>query len=243
MCNQSYIIIFIFILLIIDSFIYYDTNNLVELKHKISRKPKIVIIGSQHGNERAGSHAINQLNNEILSGKLNLKQGEVIMYPFVNKYGSYIRHRNTPSIMNSVDLNRTWYSDKRSEYPMIEELKYIISDADLVIDCHEGWGYHISNRYSMGSCLFCTHKKQIPLCDKIVKKINHSITNPKKLFLSRGMTNDLLNKPSLRTYCANKNIPNILIETSGIGEIQPLKIRQGQQYLILTECLKHYNIL
>ena len=165
------------------------------------------------------------------------------MYPFINKYGKYLNYRYTPSLLYKVDLNRIWYINKLSNYPMIEQLKKEIQDADLVIDCHEGYDYHVSNPRSMGSCLFCTHKTQIPLCDHIVNKINTDITDPKKIFLSRGLTNDIMNKPSLRSYCAKNDIPNILIETSGQNSIQPLELRQKQQYIVLTECLKYFNMI
>lgn len=241
--DSAYIVIIILIILI-DYYIFWDTNsNIIKFSFNISKKPKIIIIGGQHGNEPSGSYALYQIHDELKSGKLQLKRGELHMFPFINKYGSYLNYRYIPSLFDKTDLNRIWYINKKSNYSMIENIKLLINDADLVIDAHEGWGYHISNPNSMGSCIFCTHKEHILLCNNTVNKLNKDIDDQKKLFLSRGLSNDLLDKPSLRTYCAKNNIPNILIETSGQNNIQPLKIRQQQQYTIIIECLKYYNMI
>ena len=124
------IISIILIILIIDNYVYTDTNKMVRYQYIQSNKPKIVVISSMHGNEPAGSHSIKQLNNDFITNKIQLKQGELIMFPFINKYGGYLNYRYTPSLTNCVDLNRIWYTHKKSNYPLIEELKDIINDAD-----------------------------------------------------------------------------------------------------------------
>ena len=238
-----YIIIILLIVILTEYYIYTDTNNTAKYHYKINNNSKIIIIGNQHGNEPATGHAIKQINDEIENNILKLKNGELIMYPNLNKYGLMLNYRYIPSIFKFTDLNRLWFNNKKSNFILIEKIKDEIKDASLVIDGHEGWGYHISNNKSMGSCIYCTHKFQIPQCDKIVNILNQSITNPDKKFLSRGITNDLLDKPALRTYCMQNNIPNILIETTGHNNIQSLELRKKQQYNIIIECLKNYNML
>ena len=119
MNDLSSIVIFIMIILVIDFYIIYDTNNLITYHHKISNGTKVVIIGSLHGDESAGSYAISQLQNELNTNKIQLKQGELYMYPFVNKYGCKLNCRNVPSLTKFADLNRIWYNDKKSEYLLI----------------------------------------------------------------------------------------------------------------------------
>ena len=45
------ITIIIIIIVIVNQYIYYDTNNLIKYHFISSNKPKIVILGSLHGNE------------------------------------------------------------------------------------------------------------------------------------------------------------------------------------------------
>lgn len=236
------IIIFILILLF-DIIIFLDTNNIKRIYYKEKNNgPKITIIGSLHGNEPAGSVAINDIIKNINNNNIKIKKGELVFYPFVNKYGYYLNIRNIPSLFNYVDLNRIWYNNKSSNFSCIEKIKKDIENSDLVIDCHEGWGYHINNKKSMGSCLFTTHEHLIPLCNKIVNILNKDILDNKK-FISRGITTDLMNKSSLKAYCFNNNIPNILVETTGQNNIQPLYIRKNQYKIILLEIFKNYKII
>ena len=238
------IVLLIIILSIIsfDSFIFEKCNKFKNLQHHKSNKPKVVILGSIHGNEPAGSHAIIKLNQLIKQKKIILKRGNLVLLPFFNSCGNTLNLRNFPSLSNSVDLNRSFYS-KKSNFKMIEKLKKIVTNADMVLDLHEGWGYNTSDRRSLGSGIYPNRPRLNNLCQHLKRKLNNNIHNKKKYFVTKPLPKEMANQKSLSNYCLNKNINHILIETTGHNDIQPLSLRINQNLNVFMNLFKNMKII
>jgi len=238
------IVLLIIILSIItfDSFIFEKCNKFKNLQHHKSNKPKVVIVGSIHGNEPAGSHAIIKLNQLIKQKQIILKRGNLILLPFFNSCGHTINSRNFPSLSNSIDLNRSFYS-KKGNFTMIEKLKKIVTNADMVLDLHEGWGYNVSDKRSLGSGIYPNRQRLNKLCQHLKRKLNNNIPNTKKQFVTKPLPPEMDNQKTLSNYCLNKNINHILIETTGQNDVQHLSVRQNQNLNVFINLFKKMKMI
>ncbi len=191
----------------------------------------ICLISGTHGNEPSGPNAldyfIERLRTQASDTNIRKKiinKGIIKIIPRVNRFGLYFNTRYNLSIF--PDINRN-YSDNGREY-ISKFILQQITDADLVIDFHDGWGYHTDNKGSIGSTLSPTNfNSTISLSEDVVTIVNKKITEERKKFVVlKGKSCDI--SSSLSCHCQKNNKEYILVETSGQNNLQPLDITSRQ---------------
>lgn len=223
------LICIIFAILLV-ALIFVDTPP-KSVRYNITKHPKIVILGGTHGNEPAGTEALKEI--------VRIKKGHLVVIPEVNEFGLRMGTRWNFSL--DPDINRNYVDGGRcakSRYVMNE-----IKDADLVVDLHEGWGFHKINPNSIGSTISPTnYNLSQHLAEICVYNINMSITNPNHKFeILKGRSCEI--KTSLACYCENNNIPYLLIETTGQNDVQPLETRKNQMKMIVNTILDEMKMV
>ncbi len=239
------IILILFILLII--YFYCD-----DFQHYIINKEgtkTILLLGTIHGNEPAGSVALTEFIKE--NSNKNIK---FIVVPTVNRCGKMLCMRN--NIL--FDMNRQFTT--RPFFNINKKIIKLMDQADFILDFHEGYDYHIINKESIGSTLSPTNTEESYIvAKKILTKLNDSITDANKKFMilvtPSDSNNDLINKqpeiysqasiiPNSLDYYVNnqpKKYNYILVETTGINNKQPLDIRTKQIKEIINTLIEHYS--
>lgn len=222
-------ILAILMLFLIIAAIFLTCNGLqtYTIKGK-SKGPVTLVIASTHGNEPAGFFALQHL----IASEIKISNGTVILVPSVNTCGRCTNRRNT---FGDFDINRN-YPDKTYINSQITKL---VNKADWVIDLHEGWGFRKLDPRSVGSGIYPGKSTTATiLCNNIINAINESIDEQYKKF-STGPIPTV--KGSLRELCNEKKKHYILVETSGINDIQPAKVRVEQQMYIVKKAISHIN--
>jgi predicted deacylase len=222
---------------------------------------RLLIVGSVHGNEPAGTVACYKLI-EMLSNR-TLKSGTVTIIPTVNPCG-VLQYTRTS---NGIDLNRTYETSVVTPQQNRTVMKYV-NNSDVVIDCHEGHGYYLLNgtlkqlNKSMGSTLTAgrgvigyngyngyngykgykgsIHISSVKLAENAINYINSTLNLSDHYKFSLYPDNTL--KGTLREYCNSRNVPYVLIETSGQNEIQPINVRRDQQLLVFDSVMRDLGI-
>ena len=247
-----YILIFILIFFIYNNLYYQNYKPKVYVFDTKIKGPTVFILGSVHGNEPAGTYTTiklikNLINYKSITSDKNhrLKKGKIIILPIPNPYGIKYNSRFQPKLFNA-DINRNYINngvDKMS--------KIIISLAkksDYIIDLHEGWGFHKSNKYSLGSTLTINtkpyDKKLINIGNDIVNILNSKIYHDKKKFtLLLRDKNKCKPYGSFGCWSEINNKKYILVETSGQNNVQKLQLRVNQQSIIILNLLKKIDII
>ena len=194
--------------------------------------PHSVFIGTTHGNEPAGYHAL----MDFLSKNPKITKGKITIIPELNRCGRLCNFRNNP--FGDYDINRN-YVPRKIGTPLNQQVINIIKDADWVVDNHEGWGFHNLNQNSVGSGIYPGNtQKAKNLALQLTNTINKTLPNDYHQFSSFNLE---AVTGSLRDYCNIKNKHYILIETSGINDIQPLKLRVDQQELLINEIINNLH--
>jgi predicted deacylase len=151
----------------------------------------------------------------------------------VNPCGLTSNSRNNP--LGDFDINRSC-PDKTY---LNTALTKIIDKADWVIDLHEGWGFHKLDRRSVGSGVYAGNTEDAKaLADRLIREINKHISDPIKQFVTFEIPSV---KGSLRDYCNSKSKHYILVETSGINNIQPLSTRINQQSFLISDIINNLH--
>ncbi len=246
------------IIVLVITIIYY--NNVVndacdtEPKHYVfdsdkkeiySRNKKtILMIAGTHGNEPAGSYSLNHLINLLNKKQIELKSIKLIIIPEVNYCAL---KNNSRSIFGIGDINRQYFNETKNK--INKSVMKFVDDADIILDFHEGWGYHKINNHSVGSTIsiFDNNHESIlanmsgKLGYLLVDKINQTRNDKNKQFtlLLQKSSNEI--NHSLRQYCKNKNKEYILIETSGQNDIQELQIRHDQNMIVINTVLSYLS--
>jgi predicted deacylase len=232
----------ILILLIIYIILFNWANNIyIHTINSHIQGPVLLIVGSTHGNEPAGTVCLEKL---IHTG-LHLKKGKIICIPRPNKLGYLLNMRCLPHRINNRDLNRN-YPRQNGEEPKeticnkICQIAY--NHADFILDLHEGWGFHKINNNSLGSGIYPgdTHRA-IGISYRIADIINLQINNPYKKFTVGLNNHPELN--SLRSFANYIKKDYILIETTGQNNIQPIEIRRDQMLFIIKQLLIHLDMI
>lgn len=188
-----------------------------------------------HGNEPAGSEALNELVKT-----LKLKKGELIVIPKVNEFGLMFGTRYNLSL--DPDINRN-YEENGGRCEKSRSITKIISNADLVIDLHEGWGFHLVSPNSIGSTISpSSNILGQTISKKCVDMINKTISMPTHKFQVLGKRSCEIPN-SLACYCERKQIPYILVETPGQNNVQPLELRKKQHLIIVKTALAYLHDL
>jgi predicted deacylase len=225
----------VLILLVFYIIIYLWANNIDV--HIIDSKipgPTVLIVGSTHGNEPAGTVTI---ENIISKNYFNLKKGKLLLVPRPNKIGYLCNMRYMPHRIINCDLNRNYPKElgELPKDPISSKICKLADNSDFIIDLHEGWGFHRIQPNSLGSGIYPgdTHNS-ITLSYQIVKQINTKINDPNKKFVVGLNSHPELT--SLRSYCNMVYRDYILVETTGQNDIQPIQIRTNQM-LTLIDCV------
>ena len=253
---MTILVLLIFIIIIIVILFIYITRKICIVEpesfiydSKING-PTITIIGTTHGNEPVGYHAIKELINRLNTKDIILKRGKLILIPIVNYCGFRLNTRN--SILYP-DINRM-YTNKNTTSIINKTILKYAEQSNFLLDFHEGWGYH-GNSSSIGSTItpsLTYDSNQIAVIMK--DSVNRTITDNIKKFIIRTDDIQLLKdkqnymiktnvKGTLSTYMDNCKKNYILIEISGQNSIQPLELRMNQGRIFIESVLSYYQII
>ncbi len=251
------LIIIILILIILIVYLYCDDFKY----HIINEKGEktVLMLGTIHGNEPAGSVALNEFINTNTNTNIRF-----IIIPTVNRCGKFLCMRNNPlnyfknlCIENTcADYNRHFKSNTTFSNINKKIIK-LMKKADFILDFHEGYDFHRINKDSIGSTLTPGYTDEShDMALKMLNSVNNSIDDDNKKFMILTNREDLIKKqPDI--YSNESNIPNsldyyaknnsykkynyILIETSGINNKQPLHVRKNQIKQIINTLIENIN--
>lgn len=203
-------------------------------------RPVIGLIGGVHGNEPAGAVALQQLIDSGWFARTSASTGlGFIVIPRANDHGL---RNGTRVTQHHTDLNRA-FRENAVHLPLARDIVEAFANVDLVLDFHEGWGYHRVNSSSIGSTL-SPSRTNSGLAEKLAQSathhLNERITDPKKKFTYipnaacdiRGL---------LSCYMERGGREYILMETTGQKNIQPLKLRVQQMQDAITHMISQVS--
>ena len=224
-------------------YIYIINNNKIkkinvenELELENLEKPVIYVQGSVHGNEPAGSKVSMKILNEIRQNRFNKYKGTIIIFPYPNIEGIKLNQRFVPELL-PYDINRSFTNSNTRMIP--NKIMKIVRNSDFIIDLHEGWGYHLEDKGSVGSTLGPTTKYSTKLSIEIIDQLNKNIKEEYKKF-SMNNSDDCSITTTLRCYSSKLNKHYILVETTGQNNKQPINIRVDQMYTIITHVFDNF---
>jgi predicted deacylase len=208
--------------------------------------PTVLLVGGTHGNEPAGAHALSRLASELQSGLLSAKAGKIIIVPQANKCGLSLGTRFQPQniltlgLSGSLDLNRS-YSEASPGCELASSIGGLASEADWVLDLHEGWGFHKIENDSMGSGVYFGKSEQArQVAQQITSALNQLIQPEIKQFVCQEWKDT---PGTLRSLADKTNTNYILIETSGQNDIQPLQVRSDQHLFLSRQLLSRLGLV
>lgn len=200
--------------------------------------PTTCFIGSVHGNEPVGTHALYDCLQKGWFDKI--QKGTVIVIPNPNPIGLLCGIREFWNF-GYYDLNREYERDNK--FFKSEQIRNVTRHADLVVEFHEGWGYHQIQNGSLGSTISPTPDEfSNTLSISIVNNLNSNITEPHKKF-------ELLKDESctiestLACHLEREKRGHILVEITGQNDIQPLNLRMNQAKNIISTVLNTLHIV
>ena len=214
--------------------------------HPRNAHPTVVVVGGTHGNEPAGSRAIEDL---IASG-FRPKRGKVVCIPRANPVGLMLNMRCIPTRLWNRDMNRNYPTEdgEVARDGLSANVCRIVESADFVVDLHEGWGFHRKNPASMGSGLYPNRSRVATrLSYDIQRGMNESVVVMKsaddayKRFVVEVNKHPQLK--SLKGFCEWKGIPYILVETSGQNDIQPMDVRKRQHLYVMRRVFAEFQMM
>lgn len=203
--------------------------------------PTILLVGGVHGNEPAGAHGLVQFVNNLDNGTDQLQKGTLVIVPEVNTWGLNKYVRENGSLING-DINRN-FTTTGPQDASSAALQQLVRSSDMVMDFHEGWGYHRVQNNSLGSTVTSgTNPQTQALVEKAVGQLNATIPDQDMWFTHRA--NDACSIATTLGCEAQRNGKDyILTETTGQDEIQPRSVRVGQVYLILKCVLTGLEVI
>lgn len=239
MITEIYITIIFFIsflIIIIPIYVFFTIYNQKVLHYDFGYKNanlKICFIAGVHGNEPAAALLLQELIKKKYFKNSNVF---IRVIPVVNRFGLNTNFRFQNNIFYP-DINRNFRNDKGIDKTS-KKLIELTKDMDIIIDFHEGWGFHKINEESIGSTVITGNLSQ--LAEEIKDNLNYTISNKNLKF-------SFLKKPcriqnSFGCYNYKKNKRYILIETSGQDDIQKLSLRQEQVKIVIDTVLNFYNV-
>lgn len=236
--------LFILITIIIIYYFIYNYANDIEIVTIDSMKtgPTILLIGSVHGNEPAGSVALYKFMSILKNN--NIQSGKLFIIPCPNKLGLLFNSRWLLHRLNNRDLNRNFPRNEEEIAldPISTKIMEYVIKSDLIIDFHEGWGFHKINPESMGSGIYPGDTKfSIVLANELINNVNQYIQDPiKKFSIEYNKHPDI---KSLKNFANYLGKDYILVETSGQDNIQPMDLRVKQDLEIIQYSLSKLGVL
>lgn len=188
---------------------------------KRGHRPKVVITGGAHGDEPAGTIALQEM---LADDDFSQYRGvDIIVIPILNKSGVMLGTRETAS---GVDLNREFRKDDASVHPAIRDLRILSRDADLTIDLHEGWGWKRDGLGSVGSSIYHSVETDGPLVRRIAEDVGFEVLPPTDVVAG-----------TYSEWRRGLGARHFLVETTGKKDIQPLRLRVTQHKKIVRGIL------
>jgi predicted deacylase len=194
--------------------------------------PFVCLVAGTHGNEPAGTHALSMM---IAQGMMQPSAGHLRVIPIVNAWG--INHNYRYKSYLGGDLNRQYDLNGANDW-ISKQVLALTTGADLVVDFHEGWGYHQCQPSSVGSSLSpSTFAPAHTLAAACVAAINTQLGLAGcKTFMV--LQNESCKIPTtLGCYMQKNNRAYILVETTGQNDIQPLAVRMQEVQIIVQTVL------
>lgn len=222
-----YRVLVLIVMIVMIVSIHRLCNNIEIFRYATGRPgPTILLLAGTHGNEPAGRVMLQRYIDNARVGKpspLSMwKKGTLLIVPCANRSGCFLGSRWMWHRVRHNDLNRN-YAEEGSEPVSQRIIQLILAEqVELIVDFHEGWGFHLQQPKSIGSTLTPTTPLMRALSLSIVDELNANITNPGKHFSVRNETDHL---PTLRNFATRNGLDYILVETTGIDEVQPLSTR------------------
>jgi hypothetical protein len=217
--------------------------------------PYLCLIAGTHGNEPAGTIFLRFLAQKLIQNPQILKKGRLRIIPAINQWGldRNVRYNGDYfGIASKSDINRN-YTENGGTEDISQDVINLIQDASLVIDFHEGWGYHLCQPESVGSTLTPTdYYPALNISDLAVFNINsqpseHGILegdrSPRcKIFSAiRGQSCKI--PSTLACHMQKNKKAYILVETTGQNDIQKLSIRTKQIETIVKTAMQNLGII
>ncbi len=175
----------------------------------------------------------------------------------MNSFGLIHNIRYQPNLLKP-DINRNYLCTTRDNYRHANlstadvrprgSAKVVGTDAsstivakyvnisDLVIDLHDGWGFHKINPESIGSSV-SPSPTAVDVGATAVDAVNNTIPDPFKKFTLLTDIGRQEPEGSLLEVCTSLRIPYLLVETTGQNDVQPIDIRTRQIRTILDAVL------
>jgi len=194
---------------------------------------KLCFIAGVHGNEPAASLLLEEMVTTDFFERICKEKGVFIrVLPSVNEFGLKFGIRYQNSIINP-DINRTFTDDGNDI--ISREIIELTKDSTLIIDFHEGWGFHLIDRDSLGSTLTVTKGLSEEIGNRVVQQLNQKIYEKEKKFMILDRICDI--EAAFSCYSNRHGKNYMLVETSGQGDIQPLSVRHDQIQTIINTVL------
>jgi predicted deacylase len=236
------------IITVIAYIVLYNWANDIQIHVFDSHKegPRVFMIGGTHGNEPAGTLGLEQLMDQFRTEKMKLESGLIAIVSHPNKIGLSCNSRWLLHRLWYRDLNRNYQTTdfEQANEPISRRITNWIREYNInfILDFHEGWGYSIVQRDSMGSGIFpgLLHNSR-QIAEDIVVSLNHSISNPSKKFTLQLNKHPTIR--SLKNHANYKKIDYILVETSGQNDIQPKSVRIEQVLHIIHHILQRFQMV
>lgn len=193
--------------------------------------PTILIIGGMHGNEPAGAAAAEQI------ASWNIGRGTLVIVPQANALALQARKRRTPGLTgNAGDLNRAFPIGGKPRKGIATALWSLVETykPDWVIDLHEGYDFHRSNRKSVGSSIIHSAQKRAQtLATKMIAAVDATIKSAAQRFdrIQTQVAGSLA-----RAAWENAGIPSMIIETTTKTHALSYRVRQHR---LLVHTLLH----
>lgn len=215
--------------------------SMIEVYHFGTRSAdsfNLALLGGIHGNEPAGAVALTELiNNGYFDRAVSGRNIHITVIPRANPCGLEKNMRYQPNAF-MPDINRNFGSEYGTGV-IAKNILNAFGKANLIIDFHEGWGWHKEDRRSVGSGVLPTNTElSKKIANDIVSELNKSIKEDTKKFSIVDQDPCLINT-TLRCLMERKSRDYILVETTGQNDIQPLHIRTGQIRTVVDTVLKN----
>ncbi len=183
--------------------------------------PTILIIGGMHGNEPSGAAAAAQI------ASWNIGRGTLVIVPRANVLALQAQKRRTPGLAGSAgDLNRAFPIGGKPRDGIATDLWNLVEThkPDWVIDLHEGFDFHRTNKRSVGSSIIHSAQERAQkLATKMIAAVDATIEAAGQRFdrIKTQVAGSLA-----RAAWENAGIPSMIIETTSKTHALSYRVRQ-----------------